>query len=272
MIQNFLSIIIKYGSTFLFVLMELVCFYLIISYNQTQTEIWANSSNIISGSFYEKYNNLRSFVNLREENNVLALENARLMRELASVRFEEQEVDSTIAAQFQFIPALVINNSINTLNNRITLNKGLNDGIKKGMGVITQEGIVGIVVYASDHFSTVNSLLNVQTKVSGLIKRTKTLGDLSWRGRNPEIVSMNSVPQYISVELGDSIITSGYSTMFPKGHPVGVVGNFKENPRTGYFDIDVQLAVDLASITQVYVITNTVYDEIEQFEKESLDE
>lgn len=272
MIQNFLAILIKFGSTFLFVLMELICFYMIISYNKTQTEIWANSSNIISGTFYEKYNNLTSFINLKEENNILALENARLMREVASKIYVENEVDSTIAANFNFIPALVINNSINKLNNRITLNKGKRDGITKGMGVMTENGVVGIVVYASERYSTVNSFLNVQTNVSALIKRTNTLGDLSWKGKNPEILAMNSVPQYVPLTVGDTIITSGYSTMFPKGQLVGVISNFKENPRTGYFDIDVKLGVDLASISQVYVIDNIIFDQIDEFEKESLDE
>ena len=272
MIQNFLAILLKFGNTFLFVFLELICLYCIISFNTDQSAIWSNSSNIFVGSVYERYDKFTSFINLRDENNKLASQNADLMRQLAAKNGSSGEIDSLIASNFNYIPAILINNSINKLHNRITINKGSNDGVKKGMGIISSDGVIGIVVFATKKYSVVNSLLNTETKVSGLVKRTSTLGDLTWNGKNPRILAMNSVPQYVPIVEGDTIISSGFSTIFPRGQIIGFVDDIKDNTRTGYFDIEVKLRVDFASIKQVYVIKNIIYEDIQEFEKESEDE
>lgn len=268
MIQNFLAILFKFGTAFLFVLLEIICFYLIVNYNNTQKDIWANSSNLITGSIYDRYSRLTNFMSLRDENEKLALENAKLRSTLLSKDFKAQFQDSLIASNFEFIPALIINNSIRKLNNTITINKGKKDGVNRGMGVISSDGIVGVVVNVSEKYATVISVLNIRTKVSGLVKRTNTLGDITWDGKNPTYLQMNSVPQYVPLLLGDTIITSGYSTVFPKGQMIGTIENVKENSRTGYYDIDIDVSSDLGSLYQVYIVKNIMFDEIEEFEND----
>lgn len=272
MIQNFLTILIKFGTAFLFVLLEIFCFYLIVNYNKNQKDIWANSSNIIVGSFYDRYSRFTNFMNLREENEKLALENAKLRSSLLSKDFKAQFQDSVVASNFEFIPALIINNSISKLNNKITINKGTNHGVQKGMGIISSNGIVGVIVNTSNKYSTVISVLNIRTKVSGLIKRTNTLGDITWKGKDPSFLQMNSVPQYVPLLLGDTIVTSGYSTVFPKGQMVGTIDKVVENSRTGYYDIDIDVSADLASLNQVYVVKNIIFDDVKEFENTSENE
>lgn len=272
MIRNFLTILIKFGSAFLFVLLEIVCLYLIVNYNQSQSEIWVNSSNILTGSMYEQYNNFTSFLSLRDEMEKLAEENAALRSTLLSKDFKARQQDSIVASNFEFIPALIVSNSTQSLNNKIILNKGEHQGIKKGMGVISSDGVIGVVLHTSENYSTVLSILNIRTKVSGLIKRTGTLGDVTWRGKNPAIVELNSIPQYVPVVIGDTVVTSGYSTVFPKGQKIGLIENVSDNPRTGYFDIDVSIFADLSSLAQVYVVKNIIFDKIKEFEKVSANE
>lgn len=272
MIRNFLAILNNFGSAILFVLLEIICLYLIVNYNQSQSEIWANSSNLISGSIYKKYNDFTSFLSLRDEMEKLASENAELRSSLLSKDFNVRQQDSIIANNFEFIPAIIVSNSTQSLNNKITLNKGADHGIKKGMGVISKDGIVGVVLHTSSNYSTVLSVLNIRTKVSGLIKRTNTLGDVTWRGKNPSILELNSVPQYVPIMIGDTVITSGYSTVFPKGQQIGIIEKISENSRTGYFDINVSIFSDLASLSQVYIVKNIIFDEVREFEKVSANE
>ena len=272
MIQNFLTILVKFGSTFLFVLLELLCFYLIVNNNNEQSAIWSNSSSIFVGNIYKHYDKLTSFIQLSEKNDELALENASLRVQLLERNFKSNGHDSLIASNFEYIPAIIINNSIQKINNRITLNLGRADGIEKGMGVISKDGIIGVISYVSEHFSSANSVLNIQSNFSGLIKRTRTLGDLKWSGKNPTEMNMNSVPQYVDVQIGDSIVTSGYSTVFPKGQMIGTVSQVDKNTRTGYNEIEVKLSSDLASAEYVYIIRNIIYKEIKDIEEKSEDE
>ena len=272
MIQNFLTILVKYGSTFLFVLLELLCLYLSVNNNKEQSAIWSNSSSIFVGNIYKRYDKLTSFIHLSESNNELALENAGLRSQLLERNFKSNGHDSLVASNFEFIPAIIINNSIRKINNRITINKGRADGIAKGMGVISKDGIIGVISSVSEHFSTANSVLNIQSNISGLISRTRILGDLKWTGKNPSILNMNSVPQYVDVQIGDSIVTSGYSTVFPKGQMVGTVNNVDKNARTGYYEIEVKLSSDLISAEYVYVVQNIIYKKIQEIEEKSEDE
>lgn len=266
MLRNLLPVLIKYGSTFLFVLLELICIYLIVQNNKTQRSIWLNSSNIFSGQLYERVNLAKNFVNLREENNALAIENAALRAQLLEQQFKANSQDSIIAANFDFIPALVINNSTNKLNNKITLNVGSKAGVKKGMGVVDRNGIVGIVAYVNSNYCMVVSVLNISTNISAMIAKTKTLGSLQWKGKRLDRMELMSIPQYIEAEVGDSIVTSGYSTVFPKGHMVGTIKTLKQNVNTGYSEIEVELNNNILELEHVYIVKNIIYEDLEKFQ------
>ena len=267
MIQNILAIFLKFGNTFLFVFLQLVCLFFIVNHNEDQSAIWSNSSSLISGNLYDKYNNFIEFVNLRDENDKLAKENAELRSRLLKRNFRPLGIDSLIAATYEFIPAVVVNNSINRVNNTLTLNKGSKDGIQRGMGVISYGGVVGVVSHVGKNFCSVNSILNASTNISAIEKRTRSLGVASWNGGNSSIIKLNSVPNYVSLGIGDTILTSGFSTVFPRGHTIGIIDKMNKNIRTGYYDIDVELSNDLSNVEYVNIVKNTIIEEIEELEE-----
>ncbi len=272
MIQNFLVIFIKFGSTFLFVFLQLLCFYFIINHNKEQSEIWVNSSNIFSGKLFEKYDNFTAFINLKDENELLAEENAKLRVSLLERNYRSIGIDSFLASKFELIPAVVVNNSINKVNNTLTLNKGSLNGINKGMGVISNDGVVGVVSHVSSNYCRVNSLLSIVTNISAIEKRTRSLGVINWDGKKASTISMNSVPQYVPINIGDTILTSGFSTVFPRGHMIGIIQELDKNVRTGYYDISVNLNNDLSRAEYVYVVKNNIFKEIRELEETAKNE
>lgn len=272
MIRNFLFVFSKFGATFLFVALEILCFYLLITFNQSQKKIWVNSANIFSASVYNRYDKFTSFMDLKEQNEILAKENAQLRLKKQQVEASSMFVDSTIAANFQYIPALVINNSVSKTNNYITLNKGKRDGIEKGMGVISMDGVVGIVSRVNKKYCLVNSLLNQQTRISAMLKSNQSIGNVTWRGTSPLYVNMESLPQYVEVIEGDTVVTSGLSTVFPKGHMIGQVKHIDNVKNTGFYNIDVVLESDMSALKHVYIIKNPLYKEIKEFENEAINE
>ncbi len=269
MIQNILAIFLKFGNTFLFVFLQLICLYCIVNHNETQSAIWFNSSSLFVGKLYEKYDNFIGFVDLRKENERLANENAELRESLLKRNYSVLGIDSLLAYEYEFIPAIIVNNSINKINNRLTLNRGSSSGIIKGMGVLSNDGVVGVVSSVGKHYCTVNSILSISTNVSAVEKRTNSLGVVNWDGSSPNKIQMNSVPQYIPINIGDTIITSGFSTVFPRGHIIGMIEEMEKNVRTGYYDIELKLNNNLSQLQYVNIVRNKVFKEIQELQKKA---
>lgn len=232
-----------------------------------------NSSNLFVAGLYEKVDFVRDFVNLRDENNKIAGENARLRQQLLAASATRQETDSLVASSFNFIPGLIVNNSVNYTNNYITINVGEQDGVKAGMGVISSDGIAGVVTKTSNHYSLVMSLLNQQARISSMLATSNTLGDLVWSsGLKPNVMSLESIPEYVPVSKGDTVITSGYSAIFPKGIPIGVVSSIEEDRDKGFYQIQVLLSTDMHSVKRVYVVENEFAMQVDSLFKDVVDE
>ncbi len=172
-----------------------------------------------------------------------------------------------IIQQYTYTTARVINNTTNRKYNFMTLNKGKLHGIKENMGVVSSDGIVGIVKDVSDHFSTAVSLLNVRLGISAKLKKNNYPGLIQWAGFNPHEVSFMEIPAQMPLELGDTIITSGYSTIFPEGIIVGTINNFELNEENNTYKINVNLGADYLTLNHVYVIGNLLREEQLQLEK-----
>ncbi len=256
--HNLLLLFARVGNLILFVALEILCIYLIVNYNQTQKGIYINSANIISGSFYNRLNSFTEYLQLGAKNDRLAEENSKLLESLINLRSAKEipaaQVDSTF--KFKLISAAVINNSIWQKNNKITLDKGSKNGIKKGMGVINNEGIIGIISDVSDNFAAAISILNLQTNISVKLKKTLEIGELKWDGKSSKKMIMTSVPPHVSIIEGDSIVTSGFSTIFPPDIYIGSAGKVENDIRNGFLSIEVILNNNLSSIDYVYVIEN----------------
>jgi len=259
--RGLILLIIKYAGFLSFIALEIICFWMIVRFNSGQRKIWMNSSNYFSGLLYERFDNVTKYWNLSGVADSLANENARLRAELRSARFEEDILEGSASSEkwqqhYTFTAAEVVNNSVNQLNNFLTINKGKRHGVRNRMGVISNDGIVGIVVSCGDYYSSVMSVLHKESRIASSVKRTNAFGSLVWMGSNPLEVQLNDIPKHPSLEVGDTIQTSGSSSRFPGGLEIGYVSDFDVRGGSNFYNINVKLKNDLSRIKYVYVVNN----------------
>jgi rod shape-determining protein MreC len=251
----------------LFILLEVIAIWLIVSYNSQQGSVFFNSSNQLAGKILGTKNNVSEYFSLREVNTRLVETNAELLAELEMYRKPADslfiELDSLKMASFEFKGAKVINNSIRLSQNHLTLNKGANQGIKPGMGVFNGQGVVGRVKGVSENFSTVISLLHTALLVSSKIESTEVFGSIKWDGNSPKHAKMLYVPRHVKVQVGDKIVTSGYNAVFPEGIAIGKILEVNQGTDTNYLDIVVELSTDFTRVTYVYLVENTIELELD---------
>lgn len=252
--QQLLAFLYKYRVFGFFLFLELISTWLLTRYNRYYNASFFNSSNYIVAQAQNRRNQFQNYLNLIEVNDELAQENARLRRQLAKQLRNRSAFDST--RQFEYIVADVINNDFQRSENYLTLNRGLNDGIKPGMGVISPTGVVGIVKSASRRFSTVTSLLHQDLMVSSELAPTKTLCTTQWHAKDPLTSALKYIPRHIPVKQGDSVITSGFNSVFPEGLLIGTVSIFTLSDESPFYDAELRLASDFTSLDLVYVIRN----------------
>lgn len=260
--RNLLDFIIKYAYTILFVLLEVVCFILIFSTNGYQRASYFNSANIITASIQEKWNSVTEFTRLNQINDSLAAENVKLKNNLE--RYRRDQIPSIDRSGYEYISAQVISASVNKVQNYITINKGKDHGVENEMGVVSADGIVGIVVSVSDKYATVLPIINPETRISVKLEKNNYFGSLLWQGGNIGEAMLSEIPGYVNVSKGDRIVTSGYSAIFPEGVPAGTVESFVHEPSTDFYEITVALYSDFHNLGYVYVIRNLNAEEIRQ--------
>lgn len=271
--RNLVLLFVKFGGIFLFFVLEAFCMYLVVQYNKKQNEIFFSSANVASGNIYYTFDKVARFWSLSSVADSLAKENAQLRAQLDNAKFletirEDSVKDENIHQKYTFIEAAIINNSITQHNNNITLDRGRDQGVKARMGVIGQNGIVGIVRSTSNNFSQVMSILHKQSKTSASIKRNNFFGSLVWKGNNPEITNLNDIPKHAKLVIGDTVQTSGYSSIFPEGIMIGVIDTFWIPKGSNFYNIDVKLQNDLSSTKYVYIVNNLMKDEQDDLEGE----
>ncbi|MFZ1789231.1 MAG: rod shape-determining protein MreC [Saprospiraceae bacterium] len=257
---NVFLILLRFGYHILFFLLEFVAVYLIVNYNQSQKEIFINSTNILATSVNQKVDELERFSNLQQTNDQLKLENARLVERFIqeNVNSTAQNIDTLVSdsLKYELIPATICNSTYTLRNNNLTLCQGSLSGIEKDMGVITDNGLVGIVRNVSPNYARVMSILHSQSLIDCSIKRNNAHGTLIWNGRNSRILNLMDIPKHISVLQGDTIITSGYSTIFPKGILVGKIKEVTLANGSNSYDISVELFNDPVTLNTAFVVRN----------------
>lgn len=268
--RNLILLLIRYGHFIVFLLLELLCLFLIVRYNKGQRDIWINSTNIVSGNVNSTYDNWTDYFDLREEAFNLASENAKLKEQVLNLQTTAASTDSLRLGEnkFQLIPAKIINKSVNTLDNHFTLNRGSKHGVKKDMGVIARDGIVGQIKSVNEDYSSVLTILHRQSSIVAEVKRTAAFGTLKWNGPDYRYIELDAYPRHESVEVGDTIITSEYSTHFPEGIMVGVVTNKSLSKSSYFYDIEVALNNNLNTEKHVYIIDNRGHTKQQEVERE----
>lgn len=277
--RNLLIFISKYNAFFLFVIFFISSLILVVRHNSFQRSLTLNSANVVIGQAYERYNTLQKYLKLDQVNDSLANENARLREQLKEAVYDDvvqqRRVNDTInRQQYTYLVAEVVNNSINQKNNTITINKGSRHGIKEAMGVMSTSGIVGIVENVSAHYATIKSLLHQDIKISAKLKENQAFGSLVWGTENhdPRIAYLKDIPNHVEVKRGFQVITSGFSSLFPAGIPIGRVMETRKKSGEISSDVKVMLSTDFSSLSYVYVINSSFSTERLQLEMQSQEE
>ena len=251
------------GNLILFLLLEGISFYLIITYNDSQAKIYQNSVNVISGTIADQASNIRGYFSLKEQNNILLKENAKLKAKLFNLvekqgaKPEDLNLNITENQIFNLVSARVVNNSISLRNNFLSLNKGRKAGITENQGVIGENGIIGITKAVNDNYTTVMSIFNSQTKISARIKDKGYFGSLVWNNNGDvRFMSLNDIPKHVPIKLGDKVETSGYSNLFPSGILLGKIVGKRIPPGSSTYELKVKLYQDMTKIKFAYVVIN----------------
>ncbi len=258
----------------LFVVLEAIAIWLIVSNNSPQGAAFFNSSSRLVGSVLETQSSITDFFNLDDANKILQEENATLMERLDITYTHPDstyiEMDSAFEATFEVRGARVISNSLRFAQNHVTLNKGSKDGLKPGMGIFNQEGVVGRVKSVSENFAVGISLLNTDLLVSSKIKSSDVFGSVKWMGDDAKKAKLLYVPRHVIAQAGDSVITSGFNAVFPEGIPIGIITEVSpstDNPN--YLNIDLELTTDFSSVGYVYLVENTQISELDSLYSQS---
>lgn len=269
--RNLLQLLLKYNSFLLFLLLEIISFTLIFNKNRYQQSVIFNATSDVASAIYNVTNSAFSYFNLRNINDQLAQENAKLQNEIIKLQnqLETSNDSNYIPADndIEYIPCKIINNSINKANNYITLNKGKRDNVDIDMGVVGPNGVVGIVIAASDKFSIVESILNNKSSINARLSRTNEVGQIKWDGIDYQYAYLHDIARHVSVNKGDTIVTSGFSTIFPKDIMIGTVEEIGFTNDDGSYNIKVRLSSDLKNLRHVMVIKNNNAIEIENLQK-----
>jgi rod shape-determining protein MreC len=245
------------------------------------------STNKITGTIFTWLSNARSYLALRQKNEELVAANLRLLalldhansspKDSIPIAFEGYEVpqemsDSLLFFRPKIIQAHVINNSYHRLKNTLTIDKGSTDGVVPDMGVASPMGIVGIITHVSEHFSVAQSILNTSSRVVVKSKKSDHFGTLIWDGGAPDQLLLTEIPKIAPLAIGDSLVTDGKSTIFPRGWPVGTVTDINPAKAQDYLDVSVRPHTDMSSIYHVYLIQRQEAKEIRELEKLSQNE
>lgn len=272
--QYILNAIRKNGVFIVFVFLECFALFLIFRKNIYHETLLAETSTSFTGYTNEKISAITNFINLPQTNKELQEENALLREKLVHLGIKDArtkkviEIDSLGYKQtFTFIPADVVNNSIIKTQNFLTIDKGRNEGVEKGDGVITNKGVIGVVSFAGSNYSRVISLLNKDIRVNARIKGNEYFGTLIWDGKDARYAQLTEIPKYISVKKGDIVETDGKSPIFPEGLAIGTVVSKTIDNVSGELKIQVKLKQDFGNLSHAYVVTNLNKTEIKQVEK-----
>ena len=263
--QQIINFVIRNKTFLLFLLLFSLSLSITIQSHSYHKSKFISSTNYLSGSIYNTTHNIKAYFNLRKENEILVEENNRLKSVLYNNRdFGERipSLDSALHNNFDFKTAAVIKNSYSNTKNYLTIDKGKNDGMKEDLGVITSKGIVGIIDNTSKNYSRVISILNTNSRINAQLKVSNHIGSLVWDTKSPEIVQIIDISKFAPVNVGDTIITGGQSTIFPKGIPIGTIDTYAIDVNGDTYTINVKLFNDMTNIGHVYVITNTDSEEI----------
>lgn len=268
--RNLIDFLARHNHWFLFILLEVLSFVLLFHYNSYQGSVWLSSANAVSGKVFEWNASVTQYFSLVDVNKTLTERNIYLERQVEQLteQLEKAGRDSTEIERMQTsvlkdcntIPAKVVSCSLNKLNNFITIDKGYADGVRKDMGVVCGTGVVGIVYLVSEHYSVLIPVLSSVSNISCTIRSRGYFGYLHWKGGSPEEAYIDDIPRHARFKLGDVIVTSGYSSVFPPGIVVGKIKHVYNSANGLSYRLKITLSTDFGRLRDVCVINDKEMD------------
>ncbi|SNS48160.1 rod shape-determining protein MreC [Ekhidna lutea] len=263
--QRLLDFLYQQREIAVFLGLEILSAWLLINFNNRYNASFLNSSNEAAASITQTTNDINDYFQLSEINEQLMLENEQLQQELRMLRSEKLNFLDTVD-QYRVIGARVINNTFERAENFVTISAGVMDSVEVGMGVISSFGVVGQVKSVSDNFATIYSLLHPKVLLSAKVKRTDTKCTVQWDQETFDRAALKYIPRHIKMKVGDSIVTSGFNSVFPENILVGVVDELHLEEHMTFYEAKVKLATDFTSLYHVFVIKDVMKNEKDSLE------
>lgn len=279
--NTFLQLLSRINHRVLLLLLLLIALFMIVRNNEAQGRIFLNSAGQVTGLFDSGANAIWSYFNLRRENEKLQHEISVLRGQLAKDQYNNQVstdtlqkvIDSSSVQIYRYIEATVTNNSVDKPKNYLTLNRGRKHGVKVNMGVITTNGILGVVRYVSEHYCIVMSILHTDSRVSAQIRGKGFYGSLIWDGKDPSMVFLTDIPKHNKISSTEDVVeTTGFSTYYPPGVAIGKVFYHTVPPGSSNHLIHVKLNANMASVRYAQIVVNVHAAEIKKLEARAKDE
>ena len=260
--QQILNFFIRNKNALLFLLLFFISLFLTIQSHSYHRSKFVHSANFLTGGIYEQVNSIGQYFDLKSENELLLQENNRLKSLLLNQDIDSAATNMDNGLQYGFIPAKVVKSSYSSSNNYLTIDVGEKDSIVPDLGVVTSNGIIGIVDNVSKHYARVISILNTTSRVNAQHQKSGHFGSLTWNAMSPYQVQLEDIPKQAEVKSGDTIITSGRSVIFPKGIPIGKVLSYELDETENYYLVNIELFNDMTNVGHVHVIRNRDREEI----------
>jgi len=275
-VRNIFLFIRRYFHFLLFIVLQILCVYFIVSYSHYHKAAFGNFSNQMTGDINRQYNKVEQYFHLKKSNDSLIIANERLYN-LLRENYElpdslpRTEVDTIIIDSLRqyrsitYLNAKVVSNSVSTQNNFLVLYRGRKAGLREGMGVVDpSRNVVGIITELTDEYAVVMSLLHKDSRISGKLLKGGYTGTLIWDGKLPNLVTLTNIPKSAKPAVGDSVITSGCSTTFSKGLLIGRVEGVYTDPSSNYYKVKLHTAANFYNLQYVYAIDNKHQEAVNQ--------
>ncbi|HAW52586.1 MAG TPA: rod shape-determining protein MreC [Flavobacteriales bacterium] len=269
---SLIRFLLKHAFIVYFLVLESIAFILLFQSNPYQRASFLNSSDYLFAGTYQAFDRMNDYLELKRVNQDLSWENSELKK--SAIRYFRKSFDQTVIyrdtafrQEYTFYPVKIIRNTTHLRNNYMTLNKGEMNGVRQGMGVISSKGVLGIVIETSKQFSVAMSVLNKDSRISARVKKNGYFGSVIWTGGDYRIGRLNEIPNHVSLVEGDTIVTSGFSGIFPENVPIGTVKTVTRKKGSGFLEIEIVFTQDFKTLSYGHIVK--YLHEIERKEIES---
>lgn len=264
--RGLLQFIYRYRVLEFFIFLEVICVWLIVQNNRYHNVDFLSSSNAAVSGVNQFTSNTERYFELDQINNELAKENAKLRSELARYVYNNNYLSNSndsLLNRYLVTSAKVIKNNVSKADNYFTIDKGENHGLSQGMGVINSDGVLGQVKNITNNFSTVTSLLHSDLMISSMLKKNNTFCSVQWDGIDPQYTKVRYLPRHLNVILGDTVVTSGFNSVYPEGIMIGIVSEVDLKENESFLDVTVKLAANFRTLDYVYITYDSMVQELD---------